>query len=194
MHHSGRWTIREGLGDNLRIALYVRDTLGLVDGSAFAIPPLVPNVPTSNQAEQREATTQAWNVWFHQLLTVEPPVASDEPRTLLLNAAPTPTLRPMVEELIETASLWVEQRRADHIKNFQRQSHEQRVALSRFVDEFERSLGRGAAPFALHITTLPVAGHWAHRARRDHVLLSEETRCNPQELEAVLTPVLREVA
>jgi hypothetical protein len=185
MHTKGSWSISENLGRSLVLALYVRDALGLVDASPVAVPPLVPAVPL---AESVEGDVRSWRAWLALLLADG---ATDDALGPLL--APL-ELVPAVTALRADAEAWCAERKTEHIDRFQRQTREQRLAITRLVAEVERDLGRRAAQFTFTITTVPVAGFWEHRARHDLLVMSDASRNDLTRLRSVLTPIVRELA
>jgi hypothetical protein len=192
MRLDGSWSMTESQGGSLQFALYIRDALGLVDDAPDAVPPLVPAVPATRRPGPSD--DRAWRAWFVRVLAAAQTDSPGDPLEHLLAAGPTPTLGTAATELLEEAWAWCEEREAAHVAGFRRQTHEERLAVTRLVDEVERSLGHRAAPFTLHLVTLPVAGRWELRARQDLLLFSAGSRRDPARLRAVLAPVVRELA
>jgi glutathione S-transferase len=185
---SASWRISEDMGWSPTVALYIRDRLGLADESG--VPPLAPTV-APERVDQRWA--EAWHAWFAGLVNAESRIRRD-PREQLAEQAGYPEFRAVVGSLLDEASEWASQRKKEHIEEFMRRRRAHPLLVNRIVDDVARTLGRKPVPFELRITMLPVEGFWAHRAAADHLLVSEQTRSDPDRIRAVLEPILLEIA
>jgi hypothetical protein len=185
--NSDSWEIAEDEGWQPTVALYVRDRLGLTD--QIGVPPLVPTVAAEGHHARH---ADSWQAWFQDLVNVDSPVRAD-PREIERKARESEFFM-LVADMMPAASAWASLRKREHIEEFRRRPHEQRLVVNRLVDDVTRTLGRKPAPFRLHITVLPVAGFWTYRATAGHLLVSRATHNDPVRKREALEPILLEIA
>ena len=180
----------------LVVALHLRDAAGLDVRSDVVVPRLLPSV-IHDCALEPYATAQAaeaWTPWWDGLLE-----RGQELRGApLLLSDPLPDLPEDLRALIATglpaANAWFAARKREDIEVIRREGRPRMPNVVEVVKEVEQELGHRAAPFDLLISILPVAGRWARRVRRDHVLVSRELSGFAAGFEAFLEPVVRELA
>lgn len=186
-------------------ALHIRDAAALdVVGSTPgtpAVPPLEPAVEPDYALTRiaTDAAAAAWVGWWESMVDRHPEFSGVPP----LVADPVPALDPDLHALIglglPAADAWFSADKRRGLDELRATGGRLPVGgvgsgLGELVREVEAQLGRAAAPFDLLISVLPVAGLWGRRARRDHVLISRALSDYRAGLQALLEPVIAELA
>jgi hypothetical protein len=196
------WQVRINLAQPLVIALHLRDAAGLDVAADAVVPPLEPAVPL-DAALVPYATEQAAAQWTQvwQSLLDGHPEFSDAPSVFAepLHGLPA-ALTALAEAGLPNALAWLDACRQEDLQ-FLRASGGRPgrrmgrgLGITELVRRIEQENGREAVPFTLRISLLPVAGNWARRVRREHVLLSRSICEDEAACEAFLEPVLRDLA
>jgi hypothetical protein len=177
-------------------ALYVRDAAGLEVGSDVVVPPLEPEVPLDGALAPyaTEAAAAQWGEWWESLLDRHPEFRGVPP-LVLDRFPPLPReLRALIETALPAGDAWFNARKREDLDELRRVGRPPVPAIGEVVRKIEREQGRTAAPFDLLIGILPVDGEWGRRVRRDHVLISRGLGRSVGGFEALLAPVVRELA
>ena len=190
------WQAITDMPSALVVALHLRDAAGLEVRSDTAVPPLYPEVGRDG-ALAPYATAQAaeaWTPWWDGLLERNPefrgvPQLVPDPLPRLPE-----DLRALIATGLRAADTWFTARKREDIEVIRREGRPRMPKVIDVVKEVEQELGHRAAPFDLLISILPVAGMWAKRVRRDHVLVSRELSGFDAGFEAFLEPVVRDLA
>lgn len=180
----------------LVVALHLRDASGLEVRSDVVVPRLKPTVARDGELEPYATarTAEAWTAWWDGLLERRPEFRG----VPQLVADPLPRLpedlRALISAGLPAANTWFNARKREDIEVIRREGRPRMPSVVGVVSEVEQELGHRAAPFDLLISILPVAGMWAKRVRRDHVLVSRELSGYDAGFEAFLEPVVRTLA
>lgn len=189
------WEIRSGIDDELSLVLYVRDAAGLgryvlTDPD---LPPLSPAVPVYVDDIDLRLAIRQWERWWAR--AVRPSL--DRPRSLSpdwaeLRAAlaDIPAMKALTERLFDDFRAWS---RGRHDEANLIRTHRS-LALVRFVNDHEQTLGRPVRRFMLVIRELPVEGLGGWVLDRQHVLVSTALTRDAEAFRAFLAPVIARLA
>lgn len=189
----------------LVVALHVRDAAGLdtpiaSSGPDVTMPPLEPAVDLDARLAPyaTERAAAAWSEWWESLLNRHPEFRGVPPLVADPGPALDAGLRALIGNGLPAADAWFT---ADKHRNLERRRSSPQPSalglaggLGQIVRDVEAQLGRPAEPFDLVISILPVSGLWGGRVRRDHVLISRALSDYRAGYEALLEPVVRELA
>lgn len=164
------------------------------------MPPLEPAVDLDARLAPyaTERAAAAWSEWWESLLNRHPEFRGVPPLVADPGPALDADLRALIGNGLPAADAWFT---ADKHRNLERRRSSPPPSalglaggLGQIVRDVEAELGRPAEPFDLVISILPVSRLWGGRARRDHVLISRALSDYRAGYEALLEPVVHELA
>jgi hypothetical protein len=184
------WEISVDQPQVLAVALYVRDVAGVVQEAPFAdLPEVQPPVARAGASATAEASAE-WNAWWSRALARGPRAVLELRPPDFPAFADAPALHRLLLEHFESASRWSDATGRAHAQFMMSAS----PPLGELVAEVERALGRRAAPFALRIDEIPVAGSIWRQVTDTHVLVSPGLLRDVPALFSELRPLIRGLA
>ncbi|MGI8418513.1 MAG: hypothetical protein ACR2P2_20405 [Nakamurella sp.] len=186
MYVAGResWKISIDEPQVLRIALYLRDIVGLAPTTDPDIPPLDPAptvwpawvrrpdepTPVPMSEVQREAASAQWALWWNEALTGGASALEDLSQPSLRSFAQLPDLRALLARYAANAQLWSSAMADD--PRVKRDHLAPGMRLTELVSGLELAAGRNSRPFTLRITVIPVKTKHAWILDHGHLLIT----------------------
>lgn len=189
------WEVREDFDRGLLLALYVRDAEGLtpfvVSEPAVGEPEVgaLDPAPDTTTAAPSSAAVREWGIWWHRALTEPPQVPPSPPDWNGLEHLPT--VRVLAERHHRKFWGWIDDRTREQADSRRKGDP---VDLTRWVNGYERRLGRPVRPFQLGVRLLPLAEPVGWVLAGDEVLVSTALRRDARAYEEFLTPVVDALA
>jgi len=184
------WQISIGEPQNLAMGLFIRDVAGLTSTHTW-LPPAAPTVPAAGGGSP--AAARQWDEWWDQAL---PAGSAAWPGAAgLWWAAPdfdsldaAPELQVLVRRHFLVAVRWSEARKREHVALLTGSGGGKNARL---VADLEQATGRGAQPFSLRVTEIPVAGSELWQLSAEHVVVTAGLLGEPEEYRRRIVPVLQ---
>lgn len=186
MYVAGResWKISIDEPQVLRIALYLRDIVGLAPRTVPDIPPLDPPptawpawvrrpdepAPVRLSEVQREAASAQWALWWNEALARGASALQELSQPSFKSFAQLPDLRALLASYAANAQLWSNATADD--PRVKRDHLAPGMRLTELVSDLERAAGRNSRPFTLRITVIPVQTKHAWILDHGHLLIT----------------------
>ncbi|MDQ2849025.1 MAG: hypothetical protein M3Y77_22445 [Actinomycetota bacterium] len=205
MYVAGResWKISIDEPQVLRIALYLRDIVGLAPRTVPDIPPLDPPptawpawvrrpeepAPVRLSEVQREAASAQWALWWNEALAGGASALQELAQPSFKSFAQLPDLRALLASYAANAQLWSSATaddprvKRDHLAPGRR--------LTQLVSDLERAAGRNSRAFTLRITVIPVQTKHAWVLDRGHLLITHHLIRDDENVLDWLRPQIR---
>lgn len=185
----------------LLIALYLRDTSGLIGAGSPAISAAEPPVKTVDPRQVTQAVGGPellrfeWEQWWAQLLGTFPgkPPELDPPG--FGDFEGNPALQRVLQAHFGAALTWSRERISDYqLLAAQRETKGETKILAKLVQDRELELGRNSRDFNLRILELPLAEPRAWFLEPDRIVMSQDLLSSPDIFTSYVQPVVEMLA
>lgn len=199
MHQTGGpgWRITMDTSGPMLLALYLKDTAGLV-GAGF--PPLAPAAPRVHEYDHHQITQHVggvdalrrqWEAWWASLLDHHPAMipAVEPPDFTAFSAAPA--LQRSLQAHFGGALTWTQERQLDYEElEAKREARGDTQILQQLVAARQLEVGPDAKDFALTLIELPLAEDRAWLVDSNKVIMSQSLMDDSETLQSFLAPVI----
>ena len=199
MHQAGGpgWRITMDTSSPMLLALYLKDTAGLVGAG---LPPLAPASPRVHESDHHQITQHVggvgalrreWEAWWASLLDHHPQVipAAEPPDFGAFNDAPA--LQRSLQAHFGSALTWALERRADYERlEADRETRGDARILQEMVAGRQLEVGPAAKDFTLTIIELPLAEDRAWLVDSNKVIASQSLMDDQEAFRSYLAPVI----